>query len=269
MNGLVQCFNVSKNIDKYITVFAIITIVIWVSGCSQISENSYCSKVPYNASVYSVTDDNTEPQNTNIPLSYTNQYNFPNCTNSLKWKEWSIIQSSRAIEDYSGKMEERGVYVISRTDSKGRTIAAGNSQPSLHVGEKQLGNYTVSFDYCIPDSGILSFMMYDESDIIFADERLGEEAFWYNLLESGRLDLCTTFGKNFKHLQKGDGKIIAVEEYDATIWNHCTLDVTDKGTEVFINNELITVLDALSNKKVGRLALDGSSGIMFKNFEFR
>jgi len=194
---------------------------------------------------------------------------LPTFTSSSNAKKWEIIQTTQEMVDYNGNTVEKGIYAISRTDPVGKPMPAGNPQPSLRIGDEHNRNYSVSFDYCIPDKGTLFFMMYDASDTVYANDQLGEEYYWYELLANGRLYMGTTFGKNSKHICSSDGNFITVENYNPTIWNHCKLNVTDSGTEVFINDELITVLDSLNNKKTGRLGLDGIQGTMFRNIDFR
>ena len=202
------------------------------------------------------------------PKSSDKLQGLPAFSSRLQAKEWNVIQTSQETEDYNGEKIDKGTYVIARTDPAGKPMPAGIHIPSLCIGDLHEGNYTVSFDYCIPERGSLEFMIYDESDTVFANEYLGEEYFWYALLVNGKFDLRTTFGKNSRHLLDDDGKFISVANYDPTVWNHCTLNVTDEGTEVFINDELITVLEKLNDKKKGHMALDGIPGTMFKGFEF-
>ena len=221
---------------------------------------------PFAELVESDIPEPTEHVNTKSDYSVSG---LPTFTNSSNAKKWEIIQTTQEMIDYNGNTIEKGIYAISRTDPVGKPMPAGNPQPSLRIGDEHNGNYSVSFDYCIPDKGPLFFMMYDDSDTVYANEQLGEEYYWYELFANGRFNMCTTFGKNSKHICSSDGNFITVENYDPTIWNHCTLNVIDSGIEVFINDELITVLDSLNNKKTGRLGLDGIQGTMFRNIDFR
>lgn len=257
-----------RSIMKYSICFVFFIICICFFGCSKMSEENVRSQTYNNIDNQLLIEEKNEQPIANISLSDTTNYGLPKCTNSSKGKEWTVNQTLKVIKDFKGAIVEKGIYVVSRTDPVDKIMPAGGVLPSLHIGDEQSGNYDVSFDYCIPDNGNLAFMLFDESDTIFVNEQLGEEGYWYELFANGRFDLCTTFGQNSKHILDSNKNFITVLNYDSTIWNHCMLNITDIGTEVFINDELITVLEILNNKKNGRLALDGSRGIMFKNFKF-
>ena len=152
---------------------------------------------PFAELVESDIPEPTEHVNTKSDSSVSG---LPKFTNSSNAKKWEIIQTTQEMVDYKGNTVEKGIYASSRTDPVGKPVPAGNPPPSLRIGDEHNGNYSVSFDYCIPDKGPLFFMMYDASDTVYANEQLGEEYFWYELLVNGRLNICTTFGKNSKHI---------------------------------------------------------------------
>ena len=235
--------------------FICLTVIAAACSCSQRDEHA--------------ASDAAKTENAAVQTSSeTELHGLPEFENSSVAKTWEIVQISDDPAAQSGGMPDKKTYVIARTDPAGRPMPAGNWGPSLHIGEEHTGNYSVSFNYRLPESGVLFFMMYDETDTVFANDYLGEEYYWYELLGSGRLDLCTTFGKNSKQLRDSGDAFISVSDYDPSVWNSCTLNVTDSGTELIINGRLVTVLDCMNDKTTGRLALDGPTGTMFGNFSF-
>ena len=217
----------------------------------------------------------TEP-NTAPPALYA----LPEYENLSDRKTWETTALEEPGIYYNGAEIPAKMSVIARTDPAGQPAPAGNPGPQLRIGKPHTEMYAVGFDFYVPEGGQICFVPYDESNTVYADDRLGDEQFWFRITQTGTLERQSTFGKHYEKLRDRDGVILQVPDYQCGVWHHCYLktarasrnaegEIIENAEFVLqINNMHLSMIDLLGTELSGYLALDGTPGVMFANFAF-
>lgn len=180
---------------------------------------------------------------------------LPVC-NTKEWEKWDA-----ALINDEYVLKNGGIV---------QTAPPGMFSPALRVGEDDWQDYSVSFDFFIGTSGYVSFILYDNSNIFSPANSYfeGDQRFWFSLHSDGQISFETTSMVDSYYLMNADGERLTIKDFDPEIWNTVSLR-NDKGNlSLFVNGAKVATISQFSDIHQGRLALDGSTGCMFKNICF-
>ena len=180
---------------------------------------------------------------------------------------WEISKTSQVTLSYNEDIIPTGTHVIRRLANE-VPAAPGNFPPTLRLDEALDGDYQVTFYYLVPKIGFLDFVMFDETNITSVNDYLGDQYFWYELSGAGYLSIKTTFGVDDESIRDDKQNRVFVENYQTEVWNKCSLKSTGDEIEFYINDNFITTIKSPDEKRRGHLSLDGTEGILFKDFVF-
>lgn len=179
-----------------------------------------------------------------------------NVQNVKPWENWGIVP-------------ENGENVLVRKEviDKAATVPAGSTPiPGLNIGDRGWEGYSATFDFSMGEFGFITFVMYNESNIMTIDDDYleGEQRFWFRLYSDGRILFETSLiGSHF--LTDDDGKEILFENFDLDAWNTMTLKNEDNKLIIILNDVEDVKVYEFHGNEYGRLAIGGSNGVMFKN----
>ena len=252
---------------KRIIIILSLFMVICISSCSKeslsrnsndaSSENIAKSTQANNITTKSETSEAVRPEEVGLP-TYECKYDKD---------VWEISKTSQVTLSYDGENIPLGTHVIKRLGNE-FPAAPGNFPPSLRLANSHNGDYEVTFSYFVPKSGFLNFVMFDESNITSANDYLGDQYFWYELKGAGYISIKTTFGVDDDSIRDDKQNRVFVENYQTEVWNKCNLKSAGNEIEIYINDIFITSIKNPDEKRSGYLSLDGTEGIMFKDFVF-
>lgn len=200
-----------------------------------------------------------------IDISKANEYGFP-LLEVRHGKDWVISSTKKITYTASGEEIPLNTTVISNV-MEYNAISPGASTFSLRLGEPHSGDYKVSFDYYVTGDGSISFVMFDESNITYANDYLGDQYYWYRIEVNGSLLYETSFHMDDKYLSY-DGQQIKIENYKTNVWNKVSLEVVGDRINLYMNNEFIASFDNVNETKSGCFALDATTQVLIKDIEF-
>ncbi|MDE7399789.1 MAG: hypothetical protein K2N06_09715 [Oscillospiraceae bacterium] len=200
--------------------------------------------------------------NSNITIGdyqLTNHADFESATNILsiqntrEWVMWNVVTiDGEKIIRQSEELEPSPVGIF---------------PPALRIGDSIWSGYSASFDFNIGESGRISFVLYDNSNIFCPKNSHfdGEQRFWFSLHSDGKISFETTSGVDSHYLTDDDGEYLQVKDFDSSVWNTITLNNKNNNLMLIVNGVEIAAIYRFDGNESGRLALDGSVGCMFKN----
>ncbi len=201
---------------------------------------------------------------THYNISKANDFGFPKLETKHS-KEWCISTTNQITYTASDDEVAIGTNVISTDNNE--VNAPGRLGFSLSIGETHSDDYTISFDYYVTDDGSISFVMFDESNITYADDYLGNQYYWYRISPTGELFYETTFGKGDKSVSC-DGSRVKIEDYSTGVWNAIQLEVKDDKIDLYMNDKFIASFDNIDETKDGCFAIDATTQLLIKDIRF-
>ena len=183
-----------------------------------------------------------------------------NVQNAAPWFPFELGYIGTQTFDYNGNEVDAQNIVIKFTDfDKEEGVPDGAGYPGMRIGEQSWSNYSLSFDFFMSKSEVISFAMYHETNITEAPDFFGGEQFyWFELKNNGRLAYSTSFGHGWHWITKIDG-------FDPNVWNHIEVKPVNNELILYCNGVDYRAICELKGGEHGVVAIGGSVCSMFRN----
>ena len=177
------------------------------------------------------------------------------------YQKWYIGEIGENTSDYNGNHVDENIMVLKKWHEP-EQIPAGSSVPSVHFGNSQLTDYSVSFDFL---GEYLHMSIYSESlitDGVPDSTDMQYQPFWFGLSSTKGLAFNTMYGRGAywynNHIR-----------FDSEVWNSAELKLNGNSLHLIFNGEDMGEIYEFEEKPQGSVAFDfGRSGGMIKNIRF-